>query len=171
MNTNRIIRNEDENNMANRILVAYFSATGTTKRISEEIARLSSADLFAIEAKEPYTVEDLNWMDTKSRSTLEMKDASARPAIANAVPNMNEYDTVILGYPIWWGAAPRIIDTFLESYDFTGKTIHPFCTSGGSGIGRSDENLHQCVKEGVTWGQGMQVNRPKDAKKFVEKIL
>ena len=157
--------------MANRILVAYFSATGTTRKVSEEIARLSDGELFEIEAQEPYTVEDLNWMDTKSRSTLEMKDASARPAIAKTAPNMDAYDTVILGYPIWWGAAPRIIDTFLESYDFSGKTIYPFCTSGGSGIGRSDESLHQRVKGDVKWGKGKQVNSPREAKKFVEKVL
>ena len=157
--------------MANKILVACFSATGTTKKISEEIAKLSGGDLFEIEAKEPYTVEDLNWMDTKSRSTLEMKDAAARPAIAQTVPNMDEYDTVILGYPIWWGAAPRIIDTFLESYDFSGKTIHPFCTSGGSGIGRSDENLRQRVRGNVKWSKGRQVNSPKEARKFVDTVL
>ena len=157
--------------MANKILVAYFSATGTTKQVSEEIARLTGGDLFEIEAKETYTVEDLNWMDAKSRSSLEMKDASARPAIAKAVPNMDEYDAVILGYPIWWGAAPRIIDTFLESYDFSGKTIHPFCTSGGSGIGRSDEDLHQRVKGDAMWGKGQQVNSPRAAKKFVDKAL
>ena len=157
--------------MANKILVAYFSATGTTKKVSEEIARLCGGDLFEIEAKEPYTVEDLNWMDTGSRSTQEMKDASVRPAIAKTLPNMDEYDTVILGYPIWWGAAPRIIDTFLESYDFSGKTIHPFCTSGGSGIGRSGETLHQRVNGDAKWGNGQQVNSPKAAKKFVEKVL
>ena len=157
--------------MANKILVAYFSATGTTRKVSEEIARLSGGDLFEIEAKEPYTVEDLNWMDAKSRSTLEMKDASARPAISRMVENIEEYDMIFLGYPIWWGAAPRIIDTFLESCDFSGKTIYPFCTSGGSGIGRSDESLHQRVKSDVKWRKGKQVNSPKDAKKFVDKVL
>ena len=157
--------------MANKILVAYFSASGVTKKVGEEIARLSGGDLFEIEAAEPYTEADLNWTDDRSRSTLEMKDASVRPAIVKTVPDMDGYDTVILGYPIWWGMAPRIIDTFLESYDFSGKTIHPFCTSGGSGIGRSDENLHQRVKGDVKWGRGKQVNSPKEAKKFVDKLL
>ncbi len=159
--------------MANKILVAYFSATGTTKKVSEEIARLCGGDLFEIEAKEPYTVEDLNWMDTGSRSTQEMKDASVRPAIAKTLPNMDEYDTVILGYPIWWGAVPRIIDTFLESYDFSGKTIAPFCTSGGSGVGRSDTELHKNVSADVSWIKGVKINRPDETaiRRWLQDVL
>ena len=111
-------------------------------------------------------------MNKKSRSTIEMNDPSARPEIASSVTNMAQYDTVILGYPIWWSVAPRIIQTFLESYDFSGKTIIPFCTSGGSGLGRSGENLHGNVGKDVKWGKGMQINRPneKDIKKLLELI-
>ena len=128
--------------MANKILVAVFSASGVTRRVGEAIARVSGGDFFEIVPKEKYTSADLNYMNSKSRSSMEMKDPSARPEIAGTVSDMASYDTVIIGFPIWWGVAPRIIETFLESYDFSGKTIIPFCTSGGSGVGRSDTALH-----------------------------
>ena len=153
-----------------KILVAAYSASGVTKRVGEEIARVSDGDYFEIVPKEIYTDDDLNWMNKKSRSTIEMNDPSARPEIASSVADMAQYDTVILGYPIWWGVAPRIIETFLESYDFSGKTIIPFCTSGGSGLGGSDEKLHANVGRDVRWGKGMQINRAneKDIKKLLE---
>ena len=155
-----------------KILVAVFSASGTTKKVGEEIARISGGDFFEIVPEKVYTGDDLNWMNKRSRSTIEMNDPSARPEIASRVADMDQYDTVILGYPIWWGVAPRIIDTFLESYDFSGKTIIPFCTSGGSGLGRSGEKLHANVSKDVKWGKGMQINRPneKDIKKLLEQI-
>ena len=155
-----------------KILVAVFSASGTTKRVGEEIARVSDGDFFEIVPEKVYTGDDLNWMNKRSRSTIEMNDPSARPEIASRVADMDQYDTVILGYPIWWGVAPRIIDTFLESYDFSGKTMIPFCTSGGSGLGRSGEKLHADVSKDVKWGKGMQINRPneKDIKKLLEQI-
>ena len=117
------------------MLVAYFSCSGVTKKVSAALADSVGADLYEIAPREPYSAADLNWMDQKSRSTLEMNDPKARPAIAAAVPNMAEYDVVFVGFPIWWYVAPRIIETFLESYDFSGKIVVPFCTSGGSGLG------------------------------------
>ncbi len=129
--------------MANKTLVAVFSASGVTKRVGEEIARIAGGDFYEIVPKEKYTSADLDWMNRKSRSSVEMNDPSARPEIAGEALNMASYDTVIVGFPIWWGVAPRIIETFLESYDFSGKKIIPFCTSGGSGVGRSDTALHK----------------------------
>jgi len=149
--------------MANKILVAVFSASGVTKAVGEAVARAAGADFYEIEPQERYTSADLNWTNKKSRSSVEMNDPAARPAIRGAVENMADYDTVIVGFPIWWGVAPRIIETFLESYDFGGKTILPFCTSGGSGVGRSDAALHKNVGANVKWGKGVQLNRPNEA--------
>ena len=156
-----------------KILVAVFSASGITKRVGEETARISGGDFFEIRPKEPYTSTDLSWMNKKSRSSLEMNDPSVRPEIAGTVSDMDCYDVVIIGYPIWWGVAPRIMETFLESYDFSGKTILPFCTSGGSGVGRSDVALHRNVAGDVKWGKGIQINRPNEAeiKKWLEKTM
>ncbi len=159
--------------MANKILVAVFSASGVTKKVGQEIARISGGDFFEIEPKEKYTKADLNWLSRKSRSSVEMNDPSSRPEIAKSVSNMDEYDTVIVGFPIWWGVAPRIIETFLESYDFSGKTIIPFCTSGGSGIGNSDVELHKNVSGNVKWKKGAQINRPneKAIRSWLEEVL
>ena len=159
--------------MSKNILVAVFSASGVTKAVGEEIARIADADFFEIVPKEIYTADDLNWMNKKSRSSVEMNDPSARPEIAGAVSNMASYDKVIVGFPIWWGVAPRIIDTFLESYEFAGKTIIPFCTSGGSGVGRSDTALHKDVNGDVKWAKGVQINHPNEAeiKKWLDKVL
>ena len=159
--------------MSKKILVAVFSASGVTKRVGEEIARVSGGDFFEIAPKEPYTSADLDWTNRKSRSSVEMNDPSARPEIANAIPNMDAYDAVIIGFPIWWGVAPRIIDTFLESCDFSGKTIIPFCTSGGSGVGRSDTALHKNVSGDVKWAKGVQINRPNEneIRKWLDKVL
>ena len=159
--------------MAGKILVAVFSASGVTKRVGQEIARISGGDFFEIVPKEKYTSADLNYMNSRSRSSIEMKDPSARPEIAGAAADMDSYDTVIIGFPIWWGLAPRIIETFLESYDFSGKTIIPFCTSGGSGVGRSDSALHKNVSGNVKWAQGVRINRPEEAaiRRMLEKAL
>ena len=148
--------------MAKKILVACFSASGVTKRVGEKIAHIAGGDFFEIVPKEIYTSDDLNWMNKKSRSSVEMKDPSARPEIAGTVADMDVYDMVIVGFPIWWGVAPRIIETFLENYDFSGKTILPFCTSGGSGVGRSDRELHKNVSGDVKWCKGVQINRPNE---------
>ena len=149
--------------MANKTLVAVFSASGVTKRVGQEIAGISGGDFFEIVPVEKYTNADLNYMNSRSRSSVEMNDPSVRPEIANRVSDMDSYDTVVIGFPIWWGVAPRIIETFLESYDFGGKTILPFCTSGGSGVGRSDTELHKNVSGDVKWGKGVQINRPNES--------
>ena len=141
----------------NKTLVAYFSASGVTARAAREIAEAVGADLYEICPAEPYTDADLNRTDKKSRSTVEMNDTACRPAIAEPVANMEQYDTVFLGFPIWWYVEPRIVDTFLESYDFSGKTVIPFATSGGSGIGKAEKSLQQhCPK--ASWKRGKLVN-------------
>ena len=126
-----------------KILIAYFSASGVTARTAKEMAKAAGADLYEICPAEPYTAADLNWMDQKSRSTLEMNDPACRPAIAAPAADLDQYDTVFVGFPIWWYVAPRIINTFVESYDFTGKTLVPFATSGGSGMGRTVDELRK----------------------------
>ena len=136
-----------------KILVAYFSATGTTEGVAEQIAEGLSCDLYEITPQDPYTDADLNYSDTNSRTTSEMNDENARPAISGSVSDMAQYDVVFLGYPIWWGEAPRIVNTFLESYDFSGKTIVPFCTSGSSGISSSVSALKP-LASGATWLEG-----------------
>lgn len=122
-------------------LVAYFSASGITAKVAENLADAIGADIFEIQPKVPYTKADLNWMDKKARSTIEMSDPASRPAIAVKRDNMEDYDTIFVGFPIWWYVAPTIINTFLESYDLTGKTIIPFATSGGSGMGKTNKKL------------------------------
>ena len=120
-----------------KTLVAYFSASGTTKAVASRLARVTDGDLFAIVPTNPYTSADLNWRDKQSRSTLEASDPSCRPAITSRVERIEDYDTIFLGFPIWWYVAPAIISTFLESYDLTGKTVVLFATSGGSGMGKT----------------------------------
>ena len=139
------------------MLVAYFSATNTTQGIAEHIANGLNADIYEIVPEEPYTDADLNYNDNNSRTTIEMNDPDARPAITGSVEDMEQYDIVFIGYPIWWGEAPRIVSTFVESYDFSGKTIVPFCTSGGSGVGSSATNLEQFT-DGADWLPGMRLN-------------
>ncbi|MEJ8737991.1 flavodoxin [Erysipelotrichaceae bacterium HCN-30851] len=124
-----------------KVLVAYFSASGVTAKAAKEIAEVTQGDLFEIHPETPYTKADLNWMDKQSRSTIEMQNPDSRPAIANKVSNMKEYDTIFVGFPIWWYVAPTIINTFLEGYDLSNKTIIPFATSGGSGMGKTNEKL------------------------------
>ncbi len=137
------------------ILVAYFSATGNTKAVAEKAAATMGADLFEIVPAVPYTDADLNYGDDNSRTTAEQNDDNARPEISGTVENMDSYDTVFIGYPIWWGQAPKIMYTFLESYDFSGKTIVPFCTSGSSPIGSSAENMKE-LAEGADWLDGQR---------------
>lgn len=122
-------------------LVAYFSASGVTAKVAENLSDAIGADVFEIQPEVPYIKADLNWMDKKSRSTIEMSDPTSRPAIAAKRDNMDEYDTIFVGFPIWWYVAPTIINTFLESYNLKGKTIIPFATSGGSGMGKTNEKL------------------------------
>ncbi len=140
-------------------LVAYFSAGGVTKKVSERLAAAAGADLFEIEPAVPYTVADLDWTNKKSRSSVEMNDPSSRPEIARRLDSLEEYDTVFLGFPIWWYVAPTIINTFLESYDFAGKTIIPFATSGGSGLGKTVEVLKPLCDPTAKWLPGKMLNR------------
>ena len=148
---------DNQDAQEHKILVAYFSATGTTKGVAEHIANGLNADIYEIVPEEPYTDADLDYSDNNSRTTIEMNDPDARPVISGSVENMEQYDTVFIGYPIWWGEAPRIASTFMESYDFSGKTIVPFCTSGGSGIGSSASNLER-LTSGATWLDGRRLN-------------
>ena len=143
--------------MSKKTLIAYFSTSGVTARVAREMAQAVDADLYEIRPEQPYTSADLDWMDKRSRSTLEMNDPASRPAIAQAVENMAQYDTVLVGFPIWWYVEPRIVDTFLESYDFSGKTGTPFATSGGSGIGKAEENLRAHCP-GAVWKKGQLLN-------------
>lgn len=115
-------------------LVAFFSASGVTKKVAETVAAAAQADLFEIVPQELYTADDLNYMNTESRSTVEMKDLNCRPAVASCVEGMEDYDVIFVGYPVWWGREPSVVDTFLDAYDMTGKKIIPFCTSGGSPV-------------------------------------
>ena len=135
------------------VLVAYFSATGTTKGVAEHIASVTGGDLYEILAAEPYTEADLNYNDNSSRSTSEQNDKSVRPEIGSEDISLEGYTTIYLGFPIWWGEEPRILDTFVEKYNFDGITVIPFCTSGSSGIGRSGSNMEELAGSG-TWLQG-----------------
>lgn len=141
-----------------KTLVAYFSASGVTARLAETIAKAADADLYEIAPAVPYTSADLNWNNSNSRSSIEMNDKASRPEITGSVEDMGQYDTVFVGFPIWWYEAPRIIHTFLESYDFSGKTIIPFATSGGSGMGRTSDILQKtCPAAKVLPGKRMSV--------------
>ncbi len=142
-----------------KILVAYFSASDVTKNAAEKLAKATNADLFEIKPVRPYTDADLDWTDKKSRSTIEMNDLSSRPEIAKKCENMGSYDVVFVGFPIWWYVEPRIIDTFLDSYDFSGKTVIPFATSGGSGLGKTAENFKKLLGENVIVKDGKMLTR------------
>jgi flavodoxin len=135
------------------VLVVYFSATGTTKGVAEKIASITGADTYEIKAAQEYTDADLNWNDSDSRSTKEQNDSSVRPEIGSEAVSLDGYTTIYIGYPIWWGEEPRIMDTFVESYSFDGITMIPFCTSSSSGIGRSGQNLADNAGSG-TWLEG-----------------
>ena len=138
-------------------LVAYFSATGTTTRVAKTLAEAAGADLFEIVPEQPYSAADLDWHDKNSRSTHEMNDEACRPAVASRVDNMAAYDTVFVGFPIWWYVEPRIIDIFLEGYDFAGKTIVPFATSGSSGLGEAPQRMAS-LAPGATVLEGRLLN-------------
>ena len=138
-------------------LVAYFSATGTTARAAKTLAEAVGADLFEIVPEQPYSAADLDWRDKNSRSTHEMNDEACRPAVASRVGNMNAYDTVFVGFPIWWYVEPRIVDTFLEAHDLAGKTIVPFATSGGSGLGKAPQRMAS-LAPGATVLEGRLLN-------------
>ena len=136
-------------------LVVVFSATGNTRAVADMIADATGAEVYEILAKEPYSEEDLNWHDKKSRSTIEMNDPDSRPEIGSDKISLDGYSTIYIGYPIWWGEEPRIMDTFMEQYDFTGITMVPFCTSHSSGMGRSGQNLKEKAGSG-NWLEGIR---------------
>ena len=145
-------------------LIAYFSASGTTAAVAKNLAKAAKADLYEIRPETPYTSADLNWQNKNSRSSLEMRDKSSRPALADADAQIEDYDTVFIGFPIWWYVAPTIINSFLERYDFTGKKIVLFATSGGSGFGKAVAGL-QPSAPGATIVEGAVLNgRPNEAK-------
>lgn len=145
-----------------KILVAYFSASGVTKKVAEKLAALVNADIHEIKPKVPYTKADLNWMDKKSRSSVEMNDKTFRPEIVKEDLNLSSYDTILLGFPIWWYVAPTIINTFLENYDFSGKIIVLFATSGGSGFGNTIKELKPSAADAEIV-EGKILNRASDA--------
>ena len=146
-----------------KILVTYFSASGVTAKVAQNIADSIGADIFEIKPKVAYTSEDLNWMNKQSRSSVEMNNKSFRPEIAGTVSKLNDYNTILIGFPVWWYTAPTIINTFIESLDFTGKTLIPFCTSGGTGIEGCEKDLRNAYPE-YTWkaGKRLKGNETKD---------
>ena len=152
-----------------KTLVVYFSATGTTKGVAEQIASVTGADLYEITAAQTYTSDDLNWNDSNSRTTLEQNDKSVRPEIGSEAVKLEGYSTVFIGYPIWWGEEPRIMDTFVESCNFDGITVIPFCTSGGSGIGSSGKNLEANAKSG-NWLEGERLSASSDIEGWVKRL-
>ena len=143
-------------------LVAYFSASGVTKNAAERLAKAAGAHLFEIKPALSYTSADLDWTNKKSRSSVEMNNPNSRPEIAERLPNMEDYDAIFIGFPIWWYVAPTIINTFIESYDFSGKTIIPFATSGGSGMGKTAEVLKPLCPN-ANWIKGKMMNGVSDS--------
>lgn len=157
-----------------KTLVAYFSASGTTERAAKELAQAAEADLYEIRPAVPYTREDLNWMDKKSRSSMEMNDKKSRPELADKDADIAAYDTILLGFPIWWYVAPTIINSFLESYDFSGKKIILFATSGGSGFGKTVQGLKPSVAADTVIAEGKLLNGNQSAaslKSWVESVI
>ena len=154
-----------------KVLVAYFSASGVTAKTARELAAVENADLFEIAPEVPYTAADLDWRDKNSRSTVEMKDPDCRPPVRGVVEDMAKYDAVFVGFPIWWGREPSVVDTFLTGYSFAGKTIVPFCTSGGSGMGKTADRIRSLVGDGVTVDEGKRLGgelSPEDLRLWTE---
>lgn len=140
-----------------KVLVAYFSASGVTAKVAAELAKAEGADLYEIKPAVPYTAADLDYMVKDSRANLEMADKSCRPAIDGKIADISRYQAVFVGFPVWWGREPSIIDTFLESYDFTGKKVIPFCTSGGSGVSGAAANMRAVLGGKVSVDDGKRV--------------
>ena len=139
-----------------KILVTYFSASGVTKSVAEKVSKIVNGDLYEIEPKESYTDEDLDWRNKQSRSSLEMKNNESRPEIILKNIDIDNYDTILIGFPIWWGIAPRVVNTFIESINLNGKTIIPFCTSGGSGMSYCENDLRKTYPN-FNWKQGKRL--------------
>ncbi|MBR2959665.1 MAG: NAD(P)H-dependent oxidoreductase [Bacteroidales bacterium] len=150
-------QNRKENKEMKKTLVAYFSATGTTKAAAERLAKEMNADLYEIAPEVPYTSADLDWRDKQSRSTKEMQDKTSRPAIKGTCTNIDDYDTVWIGFPVWWYTAPTIVNTFIEAHDLSGKVLNVFATSGGSGVDGSAKDLKKAYPQ-YTWGESRLMN-------------
>ena len=142
-----------------KVLVAYFSASGVTAGVAKQLAEVTGGELYQIQPEQPYTDADLDWRDKQSRSTLEMQDKTSRPAIINKLDSISQYDVIYVGFPIWWGTAPTIVNTFMESYDFSGKTVVLFATSGGSGIEQANKDFSVAYTN-VNWKEGKLLNSP-----------
>jgi flavodoxin len=162
---------QKENKEMKKVLVAYFSATGTTKAVAQQLAKVADADLHEITPEQRYTDADLDWQDKQSRSSVEMKDKKSRPAIKGKLENMDDYEVVFVGFPIWWYTCPTIINTFMEAYDFQGKTVIPFATSGGSTIEKACEDLKATYPD-INWKEGKLLNRvsKKDLEDWVQEL-
>ena len=152
-----------------KILVAYFSASGVTKSVAEKMAEKIGADIYEIKPVKPYTDADLNWMDKNSRRTLEMRDKSSRPEIITGDIDVSKYDRILLGYPVWWYTAPTIVNTFLEAYDFSGKEVIIWATSGGSGLGKAKDDLSKSTT--ATIKNGKILNTPAQLEQFIKDII
>lgn len=164
-----------QQNTDDKSIVVYFSCTGNTKAVAEEIAAQTGSDLHEIVPEEPYTEEDLNYNDDNCRANIEMNDPESRPAISNTIENLSDYDTVYVGYPIWWGSLPRIMNTFFDTYDFSGKTIVPFCTSGSSSISQSVSVIREAepeaqVKEGLQVSSADADDSSDEVSRWIEEI-
>lgn len=155
--------------MSTKTLVTYFSATGTTEKVAKELAQKVGADLWEIKPAVPYTAADLDWMNKKSRSSVERADQSSRPEIGGSLENIGDYDTIFVGFPIWWYVAPTITNTFLESHDFSGKTIITFATSGGSGFGETLPKLKDSCP-GATLKQGRLIKNSNDIDELIREL-
>ena len=158
-----------------RSIVVYFSCTGNTKAVAEEVAAQTGSELHEIVPEEPYTEEDLNYNNDNCRANIEMNDPESRPAISNTIENFSEYDTIYIGYPIWWGSLPRIMNTFLDTYDFSGKTIVPFCTSGSSSISQSVSVIREAepeaqIKKGLQISSAGADDSSYEVRKWLEEI-
>ncbi len=154
-----------------KVLVAYFSASGVTAGVAKQLAEVTGGDLHQIQPEHPYTDADLDWRDKQSRSSLEMQDKTSRPAINNKLDSISQYDVIYVGFPIWWGTAPTIVNTFMESYDFSGKTVVLFATSGGSGIEQADKDFSEAYPN-VNWKKGKLLNGPskQDLEEWVKSL-
>ncbi len=150
-----------------KTLVAFFSASGETQKLAQTLASVVDGTLYQIKPERPYTSADLNWQDKHSRSTIEMQDPACRPALAGSVEGISQYDTIFIGFPIWWYEAPRVIQTFLESYDLTGKTVIPFATSGGSDMGNTDSILQRSAPK-AGWKLGKRLKATASAQEVTD---
>lgn len=153
-----------------KLLIAYFSASGTTAKVAKQLSQATNSDLYEIKPKTPYTKADLNWMDKNSRSSIEMNDKSFRPALKDKDANIQAYDIVALGFPIWWYVAPNIINTFLESYDFSGKTVVLFATSGGSGFGKTVSELKNSIAADTKIIEGKILNNKHSVDELAQQL-